>query len=451
MAHLANGSTSNGDAQGIKIPEVSSATLNVGDYASAYGKDRQTGFPRSGGQSISHWLQDVRSDPLLDHRTTEVLPKDADTVIIGSGISGTLVAKHHLETWPSKTIVVLEAREFCSGATGRNAGHCKPDQWRHYGKFEKAYGKDQAIKIMNNEAETWKALVAYVQENGVDCDLWVGDTYDVPLDEEVAKTAKEVFERYKKAGGKVDHINVTQDPAEAAKISRIRSAKACYAWKASTLQPWKLTAHIMRACLKAGANLQTDTLAETITESNTDSRRWTVHTNKGDISCDTVVHATNAYSAALEPLLKGIITPKPHICNRVIPPRSLSGSKALQNSYGVLLSDGGIFSINPRCTADGNVMFGGSNPGQQKLDKWVDEHPSHNTDDGFANVDIVTQEVRKFVEKELEGWNDVELGPGEGFQYSWSGIIGLSADGVPFVGEIPEKPGQWICAGHHGQ
>jgi hypothetical protein len=29
--------------------------------------------------------------------------------------------------------------------------------------------------------------------------------------------------------------------------------------------------------------------------------------------------------------------------------------------------------------------------------------------------------------------------------------MGLSADGVPFVGEILGKPDQYICAGHHGQ
>jgi glycine/D-amino acid oxidase-like deaminating enzyme len=89
-------------------------------------------------------------------------------------LTGTLVARHLLDTWPNKSVVVLEAREFCSGATGRNAGHCKPDQWRHFAKFEKAYGAEQALKIQQNEKETWEALVAYVKENDVDCDLWVG-------------------------------------------------------------------------------------------------------------------------------------------------------------------------------------------------------------------------------------------------------------------------------------
>jgi glycine/D-amino acid oxidase-like deaminating enzyme len=440
-----------GGAPSVTLPETNNAALNVEEYASSPPKGARTGFPKQGGQCLSYWLQQVRCDPLLDHRTTETLPKDADTVIIGSGISGTLVAKHHLRTWPSKSVVVLEAREFCSGATGRNAGHCKPDQWRHFAKFEAAYGQEQAIKIMNNEAATWKTLVAYVQENNVDCDLWVGDTLDVPLDEDVAKIAKEVFERYRDAGGEVDHIHVTHSPSEAVKISRLKSAKACYAWQASTLQPWKLTAHIMRDNIKNGVNLQTHTMANSISQTETGPRKWTVHTDRGTITCSTIVHATNGYSAALEPSLLGIITPKPHMCNRFVPPRSMCGSKALQNSYGVLLPDGALFSINPRCSSDGNVMFGGSNPGQKKLDEWAKESSKRCVDDSLADLEGVTKEVRTFVESEFLNKDEADYGPGEGFQYSWSGIIGLSADGVPFVGEIPDKPGQWICAGHHGQ
>jgi glycine/D-amino acid oxidase-like deaminating enzyme len=440
-----------GGAASITLPKVSDAILNVEEYASSPSREARTGFPKQGGQSLSYWLQQVRCDPLLDHRTSQTLPSEADTVIIGSGLSGTLVAKHHLETWPSKSVVVLEGREFCSGATGRNAGHCKPDQWRHFAKFEKSYGKEQAVKIMNNEAATWKALVTYVQDNSIDCDLWVGDTMDVPLDDDVAKTARAVFERYRDAGGKVDHIQVTHDPAEAAKISRIKSARACYAWKASTLQPWKLTAHIMRHNLENGVNLQTHTMARSITSCDSGTRQWMVNTERGQIACDTVVHATNGYSAALESSLLGIITPKPHICDRFVPPRMLSGSKALRNSYGVLLADGALFSINPRCSTDGNVMFGGSNPGQKKLDEWAKQSSDRCVDDSLANLEMVTKEVRSFVESEFFGGEKVEYGPGEGFQYSWSGIIGLSADGVPFVGELPGKPGQWICAGHHGQ
>ena len=207
----------------------------------------------------------------------------------------------------------------------------------------------------------------------------------------------------------------------------------------------------MRENIKNGVNLQTYTVAKSVGESTSSSHKWTVQTNRGIVACNTVVYASNAYTAAIEPSLRGAITPKPHMCNKVVPPKSCSGSKAIQNSYGVLLPDGALFSINPRCTADGMLMFGGSNPGQKQLDDWVERHPEHCIDDGLSRVENVTDCVRDFVTDNFTGWSSDGFGPGEGFDYSWSGIIGLSADGVPFVGELPGKSGQWICAGHHGQ
>lgn len=65
---------------------------------------------------------------LLGHRSTRALPSTADVVIIGSGITGTSIARHLLkkeggeeETSSSggPNVVMLEAREACWGATGR--------------------------------------------------------------------------------------------------------------------------------------------------------------------------------------------------------------------------------------------------------------------------------------------------------------------------------------------
>lgn len=274
------------------------------------------------------------------------------------------------------------------------------------------------------------------------------------MDAGTATLAQDIFTRYKAAGGRVDHIKVTTDPEEAAKITRLRGAQACYAWPASTLQPRKLVAHIMRSNLEKGVNLQTFTTARSVSASPSETHRWTVHTDRGDISCGNVVHASNAYAPAYEPSLRPLIRPKPHMCNKVLPPLAFAGSGALRNSYGVLLPYGSLFSINPRSGSDGVVMFGGSNPGQNKLDDWIHEHPEHCVDDGLANVKMVTDEVRHFAEASFEGWKDSAdrdgMGPGQGFDYSWCGIIGMAADGVPAIGELPGKQGQWVCAGHCG-
>jgi hypothetical protein len=74
-----------GNEPGVTFPDATTV-LNVEEYASAFPEDGKTGFPKQNGQSLSYWLQQVRCDPLLDHRSTQELPKETDTVVIGSGV-----------------------------------------------------------------------------------------------------------------------------------------------------------------------------------------------------------------------------------------------------------------------------------------------------------------------------------------------------------------------------
>ncbi|KAK8864743.1 hypothetical protein IAR55_001999 [Kwoniella newhampshirensis] len=279
---------------------------------------------------------------MLNHRTTEDVPIEADVVVVGSGLSGALVALSLLEgPMPPQSVVMLEARELCSGATGKNAGHCKPDIWRGFNHYAELFGAQEALK---NERETWEAAVRFVKQHGVDCDLWVGKTLDVLMDETSLKEASLSFEAFKAAGGDPTPIQATADPEEA--------EKAVYAWDASTLHPFKL-----------GLNLQTWTPASSIT--GTDNR-WVVHTERGCIKTPTVIHATNAFAATLLPETETAIIPTPHMCDRVYPPASFSGIYGLKHSYAVI-STKGLYSINPRSTSDGAILFGGTirNMGRQ--------------------------------------------------------------------------------------
>lgn len=308
-----------------------------------------------------------------------------------------------------------------------------------------------AHKMLENELQTWERVVKYVRDNNVDCEFWEGENLDVPLTKEVAELAKDNFDRLKAAGGKVDHIKVTQDPKEAEAISRLKGAQACYSWRASTLHPWKLTAHVMRDSIAKGANLQTYTVVRKVVASSGAKGRWVVQTDRGAIECGRVVHASNAYSAAVEPSLRGLITPSPHMCTKIFPPASFAGSKALKTSYGILLPDGATFTVNARLGGNGNLFVGGTNPGQAKFNEWVRENPERCADDSFAGVEVVEEAVQDFVGKTFDGWAaGAASGPVKLHSHIWSGIAAFSADGVPFIGELPGLSGQWICAGHHG-
>lgn len=81
-----------------------------------------TPFPRAHSTS-SFWRSSTK--PIDNHRTINSLPLHADIVIIGAGYSGAAITHHLIEeskrhNRPIPSIVILEAREACSGATGRN-------------------------------------------------------------------------------------------------------------------------------------------------------------------------------------------------------------------------------------------------------------------------------------------------------------------------------------------
>jgi hypothetical protein len=117
---------------------------------------------------LSEWQRTVRDHPLLNCGKDDELPNSADVVIVGSGMCGTsrshvssfrltfsgaLIANSLLKsvTRPAR-VVVLEAREICSGASGRNAGHCRPDPHRGFTNFAALHGDQEAREICESEA-----------------------------------------------------------------------------------------------------------------------------------------------------------------------------------------------------------------------------------------------------------------------------------------------------------
>lgn len=68
--------------------------------------------------TTSYWRDPP--DRIADLRTTVDLPSYADYVVVGSGITGACIAYNILERKPKAKVVLLEARQACSGATGRN-------------------------------------------------------------------------------------------------------------------------------------------------------------------------------------------------------------------------------------------------------------------------------------------------------------------------------------------
>lgn len=148
----------------------------------------------------SLWTSEPR---LLDnHQSSATLPSTADVVIIGSGLAGTGTAYHllHENSPDPPSIVLLEARQICSGATGRNGGHVKPDTYFSAPKYIKLYGAEAAAEMARFETAHVYAVKELVEREGLECDFHLTRAIDVYLDPDHARETESAFRRMVEAG-----------------------------------------------------------------------------------------------------------------------------------------------------------------------------------------------------------------------------------------------------------
>ena len=158
------------------------------------------GTPQSSTTS-SFWTLEPHS---FSQEAANPLPKEADVVIIGSGITGAAIARTLLQNCasnPSSTshpsVVMLEARTVCSGATGRNGGHIL-ETADEYGEFVDLFGVDAARKLIRFRLAHLKEMLAVAEELDITTETQARKVQflSVYFDQEPWKAALERMHRF---------------------------------------------------------------------------------------------------------------------------------------------------------------------------------------------------------------------------------------------------------------
>ncbi|EXL65945.1 hypothetical protein FOPG_17859 [Fusarium oxysporum f. sp. conglutinans race 2 54008] len=281
-------------------------------------------FPPPNGMT-SFW----RSSPgsLDNHRSTKELPSQCDILIIGAGYSGASLVTHMLSQPESKdkSIVVLKAWQLCSGATGRNGGHIKPDVYNLCSRMDSKHGIDAGAEIAEFELANVEAVKNYVLDNKVDCDLMITRAVDVQLSEEHNVLLKAGYDRLIKAGVSATKNAFYVDGKYAETVSGVKGAKGAFKYTTSHLWPYKLIHDMFAEALEhKNLNLQTNTPVTSVSASPEADGSWSVTTSRGVIKARKIIMATNAYTAALLPEYHEKIIPYRAICSLIIGPRGSS-------------------------------------------------------------------------------------------------------------------------------
>jgi glycine/D-amino acid oxidase-like deaminating enzyme len=444
----------------------------------------------------SFW-QTSYPNKLSQHRSTEDLPAQTDIVIIGTGISGTFAAdelvNHLIDSAHSKPnkqslrILVLEARTLCSGATGRNGGHLQPV----------VHGTPAGI--LEFEMANFHHVAGLIRARNISCDFrrlegclgfW-NQTYFDEAKQALALMATEAKQL----------VHVVEDTEALQKLGLAEGVKGAIVQKvAGSLSPYKLCVSMWEDLLtrsqRAGqeeqqqqfqVNLQTRTAVTSLDRSN-DGRGspWVVTTARGAVRAKSVIVATNGYTSHLLPQFTRLIRPMQAQMSALIPPPSAADTSQNNQSTLIPMSYGfeGIGSMD-RVMSDylvqspyhakstmepggntvrhgGELMYGGG--------RHLALHHGENTsDDSFVDARVesylrtlperldipsLTRSTQSQDESEPPSSTENEASTKTlDIVASWTGIIGHSLDGHPWVGamnEVVDSPGLFLCAGYSG-
>ncbi|KAJ4347779.1 hypothetical protein N0V95_005125 [Ascochyta clinopodiicola] len=387
--------------------------------------------------SNSFWHSEP-NEFLLGHRTTEQLPAEADIVIVGSGITGTSAARYLAEDERAqgRSIVLLEAREACWGATGRNGGHCQPLLF------------DRSAEVAAFEMKNVHAVRTYIKKHDVPCE-WrdVSGCRSFWTEEVMKEAEKEIAHLEKIAPELRSLVTVIRDKEELRKHRVSPDAVGVtLSQGAASLWPYKLVTFILEKLVRAGQlNLQTNTPVNDIT--STDGKH-TLHTDRGTIDAKKVILATNGYTSALLPHFADLIVPVRGEMSALLPPK---GNTILPDSHGMVGALGQPANNDDYLVqrpfegvpnARGHLMFGGGRGAGHLPTVGV-------SDDGIIDQDsaaYLRSALLKILELdgETEGLTELEA------VGQWTGIMGYSRDDHPWVGKVPDREGLWLSGGYTG-
>ncbi|ROW17848.1 hypothetical protein VPNG_00806 [Cytospora leucostoma] len=394
----------------------------------------------------SYW----RSEPhyLDSHRSTPELPDESDIIIIGAGLAGVSVAYHLSNAPDPPSILLLEARQTCSGATGRNGGHTKAKTTTLM-NLAKTSGGHAAEEMSRFVRAQIYALKDAVEKEHIDCEFELRRSYDVFRSEGDARRTEASWRR-DFLGGQHGWTEDVQwlGPGLAERLTSVRGARGAFSVPACSFWPYKLVTGLLeRSVARNGRlNLQTETPVLRVQQAAAAGGGGgggggnVVHTARGVVRAKKVVFATNAYAAALLPEYRGVITPyKGTAAHLAVEDGAEPVFPHLSHTYNIDFGSkqelDTVDYLNPR--PDGGIVVGGA--------KWIYEKQKdlwYNTVDDSTLVQPVMEAeyFEGYMQRTFRGWKD----SGTEVDKVWTG------NGVPHVGKVPQKEAQWILAGFNG-
>jgi len=224
----------------------------------------------------------------------------ADLAIVGAGFLGLWTALLALERWPDANVVVIEAGQCGTQASGRNGGFCAPSI---------SHGVSNALRRWPNEAEKLirigrENLNAYaedVQRFGLDVEFELAGKLNVASQPWQVEGLRSMQRNYQRFGVACDFL---EGDALREKLNSPAYVAGVFEPNYALINPAKMVAELRRVCLERGVRLFENS---PVTGLRRDANQQVLESGQGTVRTSKVVLATNIAPPLLNKLKSAVV------------------------------------------------------------------------------------------------------------------------------------------------
>lgn len=353
--------------------------------------------------SVSYWLDQSSAQN-----------KKYDVAVIGAGVMGLSLCYWLKKQNPKIKIALIEKDHLLAGASGRNAGFVTCGSIEHLIKLVQQYGEAKAAEIWKF-AETNHVLVREELLHGLDVDYQVTGSCTVAPSQERYKEYQQFISRIKK-------YNINFADVDSKTIEKEFALKGFFG---GSFYPKDGVVHPVKLLTALFDKLEVDFYPQSeVFKVDESQNHVVISTRLGSFTVEHAFLTTNAYLPLLYPEFASFLEP---------------------GRGQVITTDPVPFKVRGPCyftkhlcyfrqLVDGRLLIGGFRNLDTQSTTQLDQ------------IKIEIQNALKdFVINHFYESEDIRV------SHQWSGIMGFSKDGQPFMGRLPQRQRIFIhggCSGH---